>query len=371
MVPDAFQIGFEKLSCEGEHTMPELKRESVGLPCICRWCGNYRRAALKPKMMLGVISAMLVGLLTGCTAEKHPSQEETSLANAAKDVAIPLEAGKKKNPLPETDEVVSQGQEVFLGSCAQCHGPDGRGDSNIGRSMAPPAMDLTSSHVQHWSDAELFWIVQNGVRLTGMPAWQSSISDNDTWKLAHFIHKLPRLDAASAATAVPSQAQAAISVQDKYTLKIPNGLAFSEFKGYESWPVIAISHNGNTLAAILGNPVMIDAYKAGVPGNGKPFPDGAKMAKVHWNAKVNAGEPGAPTVPGTQHDVDFMLKDSKRFADSGGWGYGAFEYDAASNTFRLANLKDKPPQGNDAKCGFTCHTAVKTRDYVFTDYGHK
>ena len=199
-------------------------------------------------------------------------------------------------------------------------------------------MDLTSAHVQHWSDAELFWIIQNGVRLTGMPSWKSSISENDTWKLARFIHNLPRLDAASASTAVPSQAQAATSTQDKYTLKIPNGLAFSEFRGYESWPVIAVSHNGDALAAILGNPVMIDAYKAGIPGNGKPFPDGAKMAKVHWNAKVDVGEPGAPTVPGPQHDVDFMLKDSKRFADSGGWGYGVFEYDAASDTFRPGNL---------------------------------
>jgi hypothetical protein len=125
------------------------------------------------------------------------------------------------------------------------------------------------------------------------------------------------------------------------------------------------------LAAILGNPVTINAYKAGIPGNGKPFPDGARMAKVHWNAKVNADEPGGPTVPGTQHDVDLMVKDSKRFADSGGWGYGAFEYDAASDTFTPATLKDKPPQGNDAKCGFACHTLVKTRDYVFTDFGHK
>jgi len=351
--------------------MPELMRESVGLPWIGGWRGGDRSAALWHKLMLGVISAMLGALLPGCTADKHPSQKETNLANAAKDVAIPLEAGRKKNPLPETDEVVSQGQEVFLGSCAQCHAPDGRGDTNIGRNMAPPAMDLSSPHVQHWTDAELFWIIQNGVRLTGMPAWRSSISDSDTWKLARFIHKLPRLDAASASTAVPSPAQAANSAQDKYVLKVPNGLAFSEFRGYEGWPVIAISHNGNTLAAILGNPVMINAYKAGIPGNGKPFPDGAKMAKVHWNAKVNEGEPGAPTVPGTQHDVDLMRKDSKRFADSGGWGYGAFEYDAASNTFTPATLKDKPPQGNDAKCGFACHTAVKTRDYVFTDYGHK
>jgi hypothetical protein len=64
-----------------------------------------------------------------------------------------------------------------------------------------------------------------------------------------------------------------------------------------------------------------------------------------------------------------MLKDSKRFADSGGWGYGVFEYDAPSDTFTPATLKDKPPQRNDAKCGFACHTAVKTKDYVFTDYG--
>ena len=349
--------------------MPALIWKSVSLSWIGGRGGGNRSAALRPQLMLCVISAVLGALLQGCTAGTHPSQDETSLANAAKDVAIPLEAGKKANPLPETDEVVSQGQEVFLGSCAQCHGADARGDTNVGRHMDPPAMDLTSSHVQHWSDAELFWIIQNGVRLTGMPAWHSSISENDTWKLARFIHQIPRLDAAS--TAAPSQAQAATSTQDKYTLKIPGGLAFSEFKGYESWPVIAVSHNGNTLAAILGNPVMINAYKAGYPGNGKPFPNGAKMVKVHWNAKVNPAEPGAPTVPGSQHDVDLMVKDSRRFADSGGWGYGAFEYDAASDAFRPANLKDKPPQGNDAKCGFACHTAVKTSDYVFTGYPHR
>jgi len=156
---------------------------------------------------------------------------------------------------------------------------------------------------------------------------------------------------------------------DKYTVKVPDGLAFSEFRGYESWPVIAVSHNGDMLAAILGNPAMIDAYKSGIPGNGKPFPDGAKMAKVHWNAKKNEAFPGQPTVPGTQHDVDFMVKDSKRFADSGGWGYGQFEYDAASDTFTPGTLNDKPPQGNGAKCGYACHTIVQKRDFVFTDYG--
>jgi hypothetical protein len=163
----------------------------------------------------------------------------------------------------------------------------------------------------------------------------------------------------------------AISAQDKYALKVPGGLAFSEFKGYEDWAVIAISENEGLIAAILGNPVMIDAFKEGVPGNGKPFPDGAKMAKIHWNPKKQEAYPGQPTVPGTQHDVDFMVKDSKRFADSGGWGYAVFDYDVASNTFTPGTSADKPPQENDAKCGFACHTIVQTRDYVFTEYGHR
>ncbi len=163
----------------------------------------------------------------------------------------------------------------------------------------------------------------------------------------------------------------AISAQDKYTVQVPGGLAFSEFRGYESWPVIAISENGGIIAAIMGNPAMIDAYNEGVPGNGKPFPDGAKMAKIHWIPKKQEAYPGQPTVPGTQHDVDFMVKDSKRFADSGGWGWAAFNYDTASDTFSPATEADKPPQGHDAKCGFACHTLVKNRDYVFTEYAKR
>jgi hypothetical protein len=161
---------------------------------------------------------------------------------------------------------------------------------------------------------------------------------------------------------------AAISAQDRYTLKVPNGLAFSEFKGYEGWHVIAVSQNGGLQAVILGNPAMIDAFKAGVPGNGKPFPDGAKMAKIHWNPKTQELYPGQPVVPNTLHDIDFMVKDSKRFADSGGWGYGEFEFDNASDTFRVGGTEDKPPQGSDAKCGFACHTVVKKQDYVFSEY---
>jgi hypothetical protein len=162
----------------------------------------------------------------------------------------------------------------------------------------------------------------------------------------------------------------ALAARDKYTVKVPGGLAFSEFRGYEGWQAISISRNEKVVAVILGNPVMIDSYQAGIPGNGKPVPDGAKMAKVHWTPKPNEFFPEA-TVPGTLVNVDFMVKDSKRFADSGGWGYGVFDYDAASDTFKPGTTAGTPPQGNDAKCGFACHTRVKTRDYVFTEYGKR
>ena len=163
----------------------------------------------------------------------------------------------------------------------------------------------------------------------------------------------------------------ALSAEDKYTVKVPGGLAFSEFRGYETWEVIATSYNEHAIAVIVGNPAMIQAFQAGVPGNGKPFPDGAKMAKIHWKQKTAETFPGQPFVPDTQHDADFMVKDSKRFADSGGWGYAAFNYDAATDTFTPGTTADEAPQGNDAKCGFACHTVVKARDYVFTDYQHK
>ena len=95
------------------------------------------------------------------------------------------------------------------------------------------------------------------------------------------------------------------------------------------------------------------------------------MAKIHWNPKIQETYPGQPTVLGAQQDAGFMVKDSKRFADSGGWGWAEFLYDAASDTFKPATAADNPPQENDAKCGFACHTVVQNRDYVFTEYGKR
>ena len=158
-----------------------------------------------------------------------------------------------------------------------------------------------------------------------------------------------------------------IAAQDKYAEKVPGGLAFSEFRGYENWPVISFSRNEKVAAVIVGNPVMIDAYRAGFPANGKPVPDGAKMAKIHWAPKANEFFEET-TVPGTLVNVDFMVKDSKRFADSGGWGYAVFDYDAASDTFTPGTKAGTPPQGNDARCGYACHNRAKAKDYVFTEY---
>src|SRR6476620_4499251 len=93
------------------------------------------------------------------------------------------------------------------------------------------------------------------------------------------------------AVVLPALGGRAISAQNKYTVQVPNGLAFSEFRGYEDWQVISVSHSGDLLAVILGNPEMIKAYQASVPGQGNTFPDGAKMAKIHWNAKKSAEAP--------------------------------------------------------------------------------
>jgi Cytochrome P460 len=83
---------------------------------------------------------------------------------------------------------------------------------------------------------------------------------------------------------------------------------------------------------------------------------------------LQSAQPGEPLVPGALHDIDFMVKDSKKFADSGGWGYAQFDYDPASETFKPADENSTPPQEHDAKCGFACHTIVADKDYVFTAY---
>ena len=166
----------------------------------------------------------------------------------------------------------------------------------------------------------------------------------------------------------------ALAAQDRYTLKVPNGLAFSEFRGYEDWQVVAPSQTdaSKVIRVILANPVMMKAYRAGIPANGKPFPDGSKIAKIEWeprkitDAPFSASTPD--TVPGRLTEVEFIEKNAKRFSDTNGWEYAVFDYNAASDTFTPGTLAGKPPQGNDAKCGAACHKLAAATDYIFTAY---
>ena len=166
---------------------------------------------------------------------------------------------------------------------------------------------------------------------------------------------------ATMALALAVVGAAATPTQDKYTLKLPNGLAFSDWKGYEDWQLISSSKTDDRLKVILGNPTIIAAFKSGIPGNGKPFPEGSKIAKVQWKPKKSTEAPFAVDVPDTLADLFFMEKDSKRFPDTGGWGYAQFDYDPASATFTA----DKAGTPN---CGQVCHVAVKAKDYVFHPY---
>ena len=155
---------------------------------------------MRGRQVLEALLGIAAVLLVGCTADKEPSKLETTLATMAKDVAIPLQAKDRKNLLPPSREVVQGGEAIFGQACAICHGADGRAQTELGRAMYPPAIDLTSPHVRSWDDAELFWIIQNGIRLTGMPAWKRRISEEDTWKLVHFLRSLPEAGAQKASS---------------------------------------------------------------------------------------------------------------------------------------------------------------------------
>jgi hypothetical protein len=152
----------------------------------------------------------------------------------------------------------------------------------------------------------------------------------------------------------------ALAAQDRSTLKVPDGLALSEFKGYQDWADVAVSQTDTSVKAIVGNPAMISAYRSGLPAAGKTFPEGSKVAKIEWVRKPNPASPYAVQVPGELKSLAFILKDSKRFHKTHGWAYAVFDYDAATKTLK--------PRGTGAECGYECHTKVASQDYIFTAY---
>ena len=151
----------------------------------------------------------------------------------------------------------------------------------------------------------------------------------------------------------------AIAAQDKYTLKLGK-LSFSDFRGYEDWKDVAVSQTKTQLKVIVANDVMMDAYRQGLPADGKLFPEGVKIVKIEWTFKENPVSPYFVQVPDKLVAVDVIEKDTKRFPDTHGWAYANFIYDAASDTFA--------PEGTEPNCGFACHTTVAAKDYIFTQY---
>ncbi len=153
---------------------------------------------------------------------------------------------------------------------------------------------------------------------------------------------------------------AAVCAQDKYSLVTTSGIAFSDFRGYEDWAVVSSARTDDILKVIVANPIMIAAFKAGVPGNGQLFPDGSKIAKLQWSQKKDTEATFDVNVPDVFTQAFVIEKDSKRFPNSGGWGYALFNYAAASDTFTA------DPSPSD--CGYACHVAVKAKDYIFHPY---
>jgi hypothetical protein len=149
--------------------------------------------------------------------------------------------------------------------------------------------------------------------------------------------------------------------EDKYSLISPGGIAFSDFRGYGDWSAVSSARQDEILKVIVANPKMIAAYKAGVPGNGQPFPEGSMIVKLQWKQKKSTEAQFAVDVPDVFKQAFVMEKDSKRFPKTGGWGYAVFNYDAASDKFSA-----DPTSLSD--CGNACHTAVKAKDYIFHPY---
>jgi hypothetical protein len=163
------------------------------------------------------------------------------------------------------------------------------------------------------------------------------------------------------AVVVYAQDKRSPNAEDKYSLKSPSGIAFSDFRGYEDWADVSSARQDEILKVIVANPKMIKAYKVGVPGNGHPFPEGSMIVKLQWKQKKSTEAQFAVDVPDFFTQAFVMEKDSKRFPKTGGWGYAVFNYDAVSGKFT-------PDAKSLSDCGNACHTAVKAKDYIFHPY---
>jgi len=143
---------------------------------------------------LGVLAGAYL-VTVGVSARPQPSALERAAAHTVRSVAIQMRVSGVTNPVPASDEIVKEGMEHFADHCAVCHGNDGSGNTEMGRGLYPRAPDMRLAVTQDLSDAELFYIIENGVRLTGMPGWSTGTKEGETssWHLVQFIRHLPKL----------------------------------------------------------------------------------------------------------------------------------------------------------------------------------
>jgi mono/diheme cytochrome c family protein len=155
---------------------------------------------------LGIVVAIGMALLVGLTlirrgrgfsALEQPTAMEQWAARRARSMALPADAKSRMNPIPNSPEAIADGRGHWADHCYSCHANDGSGDTVLGKHMYPPAPDMRLPDTQQLTDGELFYIIQNGIRLTGMPAWNtgSTHDEEDSWKLVHFIRHLPQIAA--------------------------------------------------------------------------------------------------------------------------------------------------------------------------------
>jgi hypothetical protein len=170
----------------------------------------------------------------------------------------------------------------------------------------------------------------------------------------------PPIATLSIMAALASLGVAGLGDPDRYALKVPDGLSFSEFSGYENWAPVAVDQTQTGLKLISANAVMMKAFKMGLPAKDKAFPEGSKIVKVEWSMKENPASPHFVRVPDVLKSVEFIEKDSKRFPQTHGWAYAQFLYDPATKSFK--------PNGTGAQCGYACHSIVAAQDFTFTAY---
>jgi mono/diheme cytochrome c family protein len=156
------------------------------------------KGALVAVLILGSVGALATVVFvktTGLSARASPGPFETAVARRLRALAVPREYAELKNPVVSNDEALRSGMGHFADHCASCHANDGSGQTDLGKAMFPPAPDMRRVATQELSDGALFYVIEHGVRFTGMPAWGTGTADGEesSWQLVHFVRRLPTL----------------------------------------------------------------------------------------------------------------------------------------------------------------------------------